>query len=507
MFGAWLGLAWAGCSSDAEVTLPQASRALAVEDGLLFLDDFKPVAYLLDVERERPTVRRLELPEGERTGFARPGAERDEALVLTSGVDGGRERGELTAEVRAHLVAIDATGERARYELPSRFSRLTLSDDGRYAVVHAPEAGFSIGTGIAVVDLDAPFSKGTNPRSLNVTSLDGQAPPRFIFSDEVDAAGEKRRFLLSLATNYINILDLGHLDRGEVTIPLTLPGESRSLVPNTVAFDGDQIYVQSLGATDILVVQLTATPLDVNSHGFETSLLALPTGHDLLGMLIVGQGDEKRVIALGNGVISVIDPRTSAAQTLSVSGRYDSGTLFDARAPNDDEIRARALLYGVADNRVAFVDVRGLGQGGASAIEEVAVSDYVRRVDPLIERGYAVLGHDSSQVSLLDLERRTATPLSLGASVARTYLDVERARLWLSTDDGRLGTVDLGALVPEEILLDAPARSFVPMRGQRARIAVVHGAESGFVTLLDAEAPSRSTADALIGFFWDAFLD
>jgi hypothetical protein len=45
------------------------------------------------------------------------------------------------------------------------------------------------------------------------------------------------------------------------------------------------------------------------------------------------------------------------------------------------------------------------------------------------------------------------------------------------------------------------------MRGQRARIAVVHGAESGFVTLLDAEAPSRSTADALIGFFWDAFLD
>lgn len=502
----WLGLALCGafgCSDQEPERLPDvlSGRTRAVENGLLFLDESESQGYLLDITQKDPSVKLVDLPEGEKTARQRPGQAQDEVVLLTSGQAAVRGAGENEPEIEAHLVVVDKTGEKARYPLGSRFGSFVLSDDGRYAVAYAPAAGFAFGTSIAVVDLTVQPRPGENPRLLNVTSLDGQVPARFVFSP----ATEKRRFLVTLANDYVNLIDLEHLERGEVTIPLTLPDSGESLFPNDLVFAGDQIYIQSAGARDVLVVQLTETPLDVNSHGFEVSLRSLPAGAYLRGIAMVGSGDTQRLLALSDAGARVIDPLTGTGLDLQLTGVYDEALPFTASSPSDAKPGLRVLLYGT-EARLAFLDVSETGDITSGDEEELPLPRGVAGAFPLLENKQLVLTHETDQVSLVDLQERTVSPLSLGTNVASTYLDAERSRLWITTSDGSLGTVDLQSLLPSQILLEGLSRELVLVRGETPRMVVVHASESGFVTLLDADKPSLNGAESLLGFFWNGVL-
>ncbi len=506
----WLGVALCallGCSDKDGPRLPVVGDdPRAVENGLLFLDDDAPQAYLLDVTKKEPKVKQIDLPAGAKLALQRPGQKQDQVVVLTSGLAAVRGDGENQPEVEAHVLVIAAAGEPALYPLGSRFENLTLSDDGRYGVAYAPSAGFSFGTSIAVVDLDMPPLAGSNPRLINVTSLDGQVPNRFVFSPEAQVAGEKRRFLITLSTNDINLIDLGHLERGEVTIPLTLGNTGESFDPEQLVFAGDQIYLQSRGASDVLVIQLTETTLQANRHGFAVSLLSLPVGDSLQGIALLGTGDAQRLLALSSRGGRVIDPRTGNGVDLDLSGSYTHAITFKARSPSDDTLSERAVLYG-KDSRIAFMDLSENGSAIASSVEEIPLNQDVTSALPLIERKQLVLTHDGDQVSLVDLEERTVSPLTLGTQVDVSLLDGERARLWITTADGSLGTLDLKTLAPSRILLDADAKGLVPIRGKRALMAVIHPSESGFVTLLDADKPNLDDATSLLGFLWNGILE
>ncbi len=506
----WLGLAMCGalaCCGKDPSRLPGVggSPTLAVDNGLLFLDDTEPQVYLLDLTRKVAAVDHIDVPRGVKTALARPGQDPGQVVLLTAGLAASKAAGEHQPQVEAHLVVLSAAGEQARYPLGSRFGALALAPDGHFAVAYAPEAGFSFGTSIAVVDLTTPPRAGHNPRLINVTSLDGQVPARFVFSPEVNAAGEPRRLLATLVSNYINLIDLGHIERGEITIPLTLPGSGLSLDPHEILFAGDRIYVQSRGATDVLVVQLTETTLAVNPHGFETSLLSLPVGHALRGAALVGAADAPRLLALSDAGAHMIDPRTGKGTDVALAGDYDAALLFEARSPGDDARRQRALLYGT-DARIAFLDLDATGVAAAASAEEMVLPEGVRQALPLLDRKLLVLTHDGDRISVVDLERRTVAPLSLGAKVQSTVLDSVRARLWITTVDGGLGTLDLATLVPAQILLDADATELVLVPGSQAQMAVIHRSDAGFVTLLEADQPSRPAGRALLGFLWNGVL-
>ncbi len=496
-----------GCADQDAPRLPEvgAHAPRAVENGLLFLDDEAPRGYLLDVTKSKD-VKQLDLPEGVKLALQRPGQKKDQVVLLTSGVAALRRDGDNQPEIEAHVVVIAAEGETARYPLGSRFEALTPSDDGRYVVAYEPSEGFSFGTSIAVIDLQTRPMLGANPRLINVTSLDGQVPERFVFSPEAQVAGEKRRFLITLSTNDINLIDLGHLERGDVTIPLTLGNSGESREPEQLLFAGDQIYLQSRGASDVLVIQLTETPLQVNRHGFAVSLLSLPVGSPLKGIALVGEGASQRLLALSEAGGRVIDPRTGNGVDLELTGTYTHAIVFEARSPNDDTSSERAVLYG-RDSRIAFMDLSANGSAIASSVEEIPLAQDVVDALPLTDRKQLVLTHSGDQVSLVDLEERTVAPLTLGTQVEVSLLDAKRARLWITTSDGSLGTLDLKSLVPSRILLDADAGGLVPIRGKEARMAVIHPSQSGFVTLLDADRPSLDDATTLLGFLWNRILE
>jgi hypothetical protein len=480
------------------------AAAQAVESGIVFVDTQRPRAYVLSLDSRSPDARAFALPEGEAQLFAWPGHE-GKKLVLTSGAAAFGRGEDIFEEERSHVLVVDAAGVVEDYELPGRFAALSIADDGSHAVAHSPDQAFAVATAVALIDLES-GAAADNPRTLSLRSLDGTAPQRFVFTPEAQIAGQKRRLLLSLSDNYLNLVDVDHAERGDVTIELVLPGDGRSVTPEQVELSGDRIFVRSSGTSDVLVIQLTEVALDQNRHGFETSLLTLPVGEPVAGMKLIGE-EASCLLSFASGRLIAIDPASGRSQALPVRGDYTSALSYRSRAPNDDDVRGRLLLWG-AGSMIAFVDEPTDASLSEASVEEVSVSDDVRELYALSARNLVVLSHGASRVSLVDLAERTVTPLALPGSSERVVVDVARERLWVAFGEGRLGTVSLGpSLETKEILLDAPAENVLIVEGRTPRVAVLHRSESGFVTLLDAEQPSRSSARVLLGFLWAGLLD
>ncbi len=508
----FVGVAWCclsvlvGCESAEPRVRPDVDErsALAVEDGVLFLDHHEPYAYLLDLTSKEPTARAIALGEGDRRSLVRPPASRGEAVVLTSGVAAEKVDGKVRDEVPAYLSVVGKKGQLRRYELPQRFRELTLSEDGRYAVAYRAQ-DFSVGPTIAIVDLEAKPSE-RNPVAKSLDSMTSAKPLRFLFSEEQMIAGEKRRLMLSLLENNVQIVDLDHLERPALKVELSLPSEARTLIPEQVLFDGSEIYVQT-GGTEVLVIQLAASSGREFPSGFRPSLLTLPTDAKIRGIALSGEGEDRRLIALTAGQMVVLDPITGLGEPVELQGTYESVLRFEAGSPNDDAERERLLLLGRGSS-VAFVDGTDANTLAFGGVEELDVGAPITSFFPLLERNQVIVSHDLSGVTLIDLEQRTIAPLVLPSDARQVLLDAEHERLWISFSDERIGTLALGSsLVAKELLLDEPAQQLVIVGGKRAQVVAVHDSDAGFATVFDAERPTRADARALLGFFWNGLLD
>lgn len=506
--GAWccLSLCVVACESAEPRVQPNVDErsALAVEDGVLFLDRYEPYAYVLDVNAKEPEASVIELAEGERRSYVRLPVTRGEAVILTSGLAAEKVGKKLREEVPATLSVVGKSGELRRYELPRRFRELTLSEDGRYAVAHSAE-DFSVGPMIAVIDLDKKPSDG-NPFTKTIASIASSTPSRFLFSDEQTIAGEKRRLLLTLLDNNVHIVDLAHVDRAPLKVELSLPGEGRVPVPDQVLFDGDEIFVQS-GGKEVLVIQLSAADERDEASGFRTSLLTLPTDETIRGIALTGEGKDKRLVALTTGHMVVLDPITGLGEPVEVRGSYKRVLRFEGGSPNDDVERERLLLIGNG-KMVAFVDGTDANTLAFGGVEELNVNADITNSYPLIERNQVVVSHGLSGVSLIDLVDRTVAPLVLPSEARQVLLDAPRERLWIAFNDERLGTLALGpSLAAKELVLDEPAQQIVIVGGKDAQVVAIHASASGFATVFDADRPSRDDARALLGFLWNDLLD
>ena len=92
-------------------------------------------------------------------------------------------------------------------------------------------------------------------------------------------------------------------------------------------------------------------------------------------------------------------------------------------------------------------------------------------------------------------------------SPSSVLMDAAHARLWVTTDVGELGTIDLNTLSGEKILLNDRADGVLLVPSTHPRVAVLHPDPAGHVTLLDATKPGREGARELQGFVWSGLFD
>jgi hypothetical protein len=494
----------AACEGEGTASLPRGADTgpLPLKDALLYLahDDGEPLAVLVDVAARTPRVKIEALAGGELRAFVRPQAEGSEALVLTTGTPSRLEDGEPIPAVDAELSLFTRAGRSQRYQLPGRFEELALSEDGRFALVHARESDkFDPGRALAVVDLQKPASDDRAAQLVNPDNAAAIAPESFAFAPSTSA----RRLAAGFSTNQVMLFDLLRPELTAITASLTLSGDAQVVTPHEGIFSGDQLYVRASGTSFVYVFRMVenrAKPL-----GFEVTPHQLPLGTDVLDIAVVGSGESERLVALGHNSLRMFDKLGVDVPVESPEGRYTTILPFEGAAPFDEEEAPRLLLFGEEQTRLAFVDMNESAIAQEAALLELG--EPVASVRLLPARKMAVVTHTTGRLSLVHLERRTVAKVPTGDAPQSTLIDETRARLWVTTQSGEVGSIDLESLSGAEILLDAYAENVVLVPGKRARVAVIHGADSGHLTLLDALEPSRETARELAGFLWSGLFD
>jgi hypothetical protein len=395
----------------------------------------------------------------------------------------------------------ERSGERWRKELPGRFTKLDVSPDGRFAVAYAPATGLSLSDAVAVVDLNDGASLARNVRLSDTT---GRPATSFAFAD---VANGERPLMLARGTDRIQLVDLNHLERTPTSVELKLPGDGRQLEAGEVIFHGDRIYVQVHDSRDVLLLQLVPVPSEAG--GFTVAPLQLAADAPVLDIELIDLEGQLYLAALGGNAITMIEPVTGSGITSELGNYFSNLLTFRARSPLDDAPKNRGLLFQPSSSVIAFVDFDDGSAWARQSVETLVLQHSVAHVIPDLAHELVVLVYESGGLALLDLAQRTISPLDTGSRVSGTLLDAVdgESRLWLTLEDGRLGHIDLLRLEASELLLNAPVQNLLAVAGRSRRIVAVHASESGYVTLIDPDAPMRESARELVGFLYSQIFD
>lgn len=516
-------LAATGCidrPSEFDVVL-NASAPVVVGTSLVYLDAPTARARVVTLSTpESPGVRVLAVGANPTLIETRAGtpASAPEALVLSRGrrdeVGVSPEPGSLTA-----LAVGDAPTAR-RYVFSSPYNAMAQSPDGRFVLAHyrpsssADRLLFNPNE-ISLIDLAA-APGAANPSTRTVRSFGG-IPNRVVFAPTLNIGGVAHQLALVFSDAYVTLIDLNNPQRNEITVRLTLPEDPRAILPQQAVFDleGATIYLRAQSSNDIYALRLEpVTPMAASDNDYRPSINQLAAGQNPSDMALIGEPANRRLLVVSPGSVDarVIDARANTTLRVPLSAQADKILLFEGVSPRENAVRPRALLYATNGvTAVSFLELNDLEARQSQNVELVPLQRSISTALPLLDRGVVLFGHPTEAsaagrgaVSLLDLGRRTAAPIFSEVPLGNARFDHDRTMLWVAPQSGeRLGYIDLRSFRPGELRLDGVVRDVIPLgggAGARSRVVALHEARDGWVTVLDASDPQRSTARSVRGF-------
>jgi hypothetical protein len=517
-----------GCENEGERQVDHVlidAPVRSVEDGLLFLEQDEqgePSALVLDVASEDARVEHHELPAGAPQSFVRPGSNGREVIVFTSGRVGDRSaKDERSETVPAHLSILDRTGVVRQHPLSSVYAKLSLSEDGKYALAQQASGLLVAGNALEVIDLDkVPLQGAQDPSASRPVQLsfDGREVDRLVFSPK---GGFTRRLAIAPLADALQVIELERPDLPEIAIKLDDAG---TFTPGEIVFAGDQFFVQGTGSPRILAFQYIAVPR--GQHDFQlapTNLLA--SGGPVTDLAVTGTGDALRVLALSSAALDVIDPKVNATTKIDAARGFTQLVQFEARSPVDSNVGPRAALYSQGRAQIGFVDLANESAWASRSVELIELGLPLVSLELIASKNLALVRHAADRLSVVDLAARTVRPFLLDSTSNETLLDESdtAARIWVATGNGSLGSLDLTSsrATPIPLTFDRFAGGasadtvtannnlvLVPRAGSNARrIAVLQRSETGRVTFLDADNPTPDTALEVLGFLLAGLFD
>jgi hypothetical protein len=505
-------LALAGCN-DQSSGVDQSKNLLdpvALDSELMFVDTTSHQALLLDGSGKSPSAKPkavLDLPVGPISATRRLG-KHDEALVLCTG-----ERSSAQSDAQpAALSLIDHDGNVRNFDLGTTpFDTLVQSDDGDYAVLFRSknDEGLLLNNAneLAVVDLNG--KTGTSAVKHKTPQSFGHTPTGAVFSPAMQIAMEERRLLVVLSAAEVTLIDLNHLDRRETIVQLGDAGRTVSPVQVLFSKSDPTLYVRGAASNDIFVFRLEQYMNDPKGNDFRPSINQLGGGTGPADITLFNEATDPRLLvaAQASAQAIVVDPSSSKATNVHLSGSANRILLFTATAPHSMEKQERALLYSLGSSSVAFLDLVDVESRKERNLETVTLDQPIGGIIPLLAEGKVVVLNSSNGVSVLDLAERTIAPISSSSALTGALFDKDKKSLWVAPPgQPRVGTLNLTTGATDEVLLDQNVRQVLPLFGAK-RVAIVHDSEIGYVTFLDSLAPSRQSAVSVRGFWIADILD
>ncbi len=512
-----------GGQSDAEDTGPWSLLPpVVLETEVAYVEKTSKTAFLLDPAGADLKARTFPVAKSAILAVRRH--EHEDLLVLCRGEPG---KPGVPAE-SAELVMVSGGVGKAtqRFRLASRFNALAQTANGRFVIAYfAGSVQGQMGGNvlfnpneIAILDLDAATPMAI-PRTIRSF---GGFPLDIVFSPELNLLEGKRTLAVLLSVNYVTLLDLDNPQRPEITVPLS---DNRALRPAQVLFETSDktpaVYVRLQDSDDIHVLRLIDVPADERpstGNDFTAALSQLTAGSRPADMALFGPANNLRllVVSPGSREAHVIDARTSRSIKLPVTTSANRIVIFKAAGPGDPQTRTRALLIdsGGAGRDVVFLDLDGSDEPGRARPDTRSMSAPAQVALVFRDKGMALIQHaaNAGGFSVIDLARRTASPIQSSVQIQRLMLGVTpSSKLWIAlgsqnpgaTSSPTLGFLNLDTLTVGDVRLDAPVGVLLPLGRRsdgRQMIVVDHGGNEGFITVLDADKPERASARSVRGF-------
>jgi hypothetical protein len=486
---------------------PEIVARTKLGNELLFVDRTDGMVHAVDVMGKHLTSSavRIDIPANPITAIERPNTQ--EVLILCAGA---RDSNDEWLDEPA-LVVLDKKHQLRRYPLSVPLSAISLSSDGKYALLYSDQSEqvakdlLSNPNRVALIDLDeSPSSKNPTERTLKAP---GGALRTVTLTEPLEIVGQSRPIALFKFDDGISVWDMSHPERAEITSEGL--GYSKSVVLRRVVTDASNgtIYLIQSGLSDLRVLDLNiATTGKENDFWPSWNQLPLDSAGATDLVLYQEKNEPRVLVAVGNDV-RIIDSNDSRVVSIQVPQTVSQFYAFKGGSPRDATSRSRILGFSPGSSKVIFIELSDLESRGTRNMEAVELGNAIKRVLPL-ESTKLLTEFISGGIGVLDLESRRFTPLTANVELTAPLIESDANRVWVAAQgDVRIGYFEPDSLKTGEVRLDSPVKDLYLFENENDRKVVVsHDSDWGQVTVVDTKQATRSKSIVLDGFLLDGLV-
>ena len=513
---ALLAVASAGCDERdpaLDANIPTTITGHGLERAVAVMDPPADRLLMLGVD-EQLAFAPKSFPIGE--GYATSGVTSDRArlLVLSRGAVPRRSPDEPRPQLSV-FTSVPDMAQTAVYTLSDPLSGLALDPESKWAVVFAGESDTSFVQNpneLVLVDLER-GPEQDNPFPKTLRSFGGR-PEALTFTPELDVPGGPRRFLVVQTDRDLSLVGLDDLERPEITIQPT--GGSEILQPGGVAVnngdpgrdDDSRVAIRFQGHSNVIIVDLL--PLSASDQGTSPQTFrAVPNvvyvGGPPSDVEFVNTDGGLRLAALvpNDNSLVLVDPNTGIASQVEVGGYFQSMSLITSIVGETDEGSDVALLWSGSSAEIAFVALGTTVGKPYKAVERLKMPEPVGEVldaPPPYEHLKILRSTSGRNLVVLDLLKRTASPISASTNAFVTVAPEGTGRVWISGGNN-VAQLNLESLHPQNLLLSEYVHSVYDIGrsdGGRALVAL-HQVGALGATVLDADNPKLEQSRQYVG--------
>ncbi|MEZ4447961.1 MAG: hypothetical protein R3B09_00695 [Nannocystaceae bacterium] len=495
-----------GCTPESPYeALLEVTGPVATADAVVWIDRGRHEAVFVRPEGDALQVRRVAVGD-ERTTVAWAAAtfDRRSILALTTPASAKEE----DVDEQLYRLPGDGDGEPVIYDVRAPFTALALSPDLRRAVLYfgagAVDEQLHNANQIAFVDL-------TGDEAVNVT-LNGfggalrsvEFPGQAALGEPspVLVGGVQRDIAAFLATSEVVLIDMDDPALDQVAVPL---GDDVGFNPvTTLLRPGDPLYADPAlfvrpGAGGE-VGMLTLLP-EADGTGFTAQIGLIPVGEDASDFVTFESATVPYLITVDASTDALIftDIRTQGGFAVPLEAQVRQIFLREIVGGR------QAVAWAPGGATISTLDLVDVEDSLARKPRTLGVEDGIDELVRL-DNDRLLIG-SGARLYVIDLPSEQVTPLSSRSPYDPLDSALLGDRLLLGTAGQTwVSTVDLAALSPESMLLDAAIERFYYLPGPQ-RIVVTHASAAGHLTVVDPAEPRRSTSRIHWGFLLEGALD
>lgn len=343
------------------------------------------------------------------------------------------------------LTVLEAAATRD-YLLPAEFTGLSLSEDGKFAVLfHA--AGKSVTSlvntdQIALVDLTKPAEKDVNPRLATIAGL-ARAPLAVRIGPEMDTADGKHRLVWAEAPSVLGVADFGPGQPRTAIVPLAADPKADVRPVRTVArAEGSRtdLYLLSSGLNDVVHVRV-----DLAGPDLEVSLDQIASGNGPADLVVFLAKEGLRIAAVNKGSrdLALLDPATGTGLTIPLAHPAVKFRSYMGA----DGLQHALLLSDQAVPYLYVVDLEDLAKRKGKAVHLVQLDHPVAQVVQAGSRFVIGPGGGVQGLTVLDPATQVRTAFAGAGTVLDLRATPDRVYALGKVGDGlRLSRIEMTSL-------------------------------------------------------------